>query len=66
MVQTAIIIILHWKFNPKTSFACVVASVATFVGIGGVMYMDILPEIIYQGIGVINIILCKNNFGFYL
>lgn len=57
MVQTAILIILHWKLNPKTSTACVIASTAMFSAIGGVMYLDILPDLIYQGIGITNIVL---------
>lgn len=57
MIQTAIIIILHWKFNPKTNALNIVASTGLFASIGAVMYLDILPDIVYQGIGIINIVL---------
>ncbi len=59
LVQTALIIVLFWKFNPKTSTGCVVGSTAAFTAIGTVMYLDILPDLIYQGVGVINIFLCN-------
>jgi len=57
MVQTAIIIVLYWKFSPKTTLGCVLGSIGLFSGIGAVMYMDILPDVVYQGIGIINIVL---------
>jgi len=58
-VQTAILIVLHWKLNPKTSKLLVLVSLVAFSGIGAVMYLDILPDRVYEFIGIINIALCK-------
>lgn len=65
-VQTIILILLHWKLNPKTSKACVAASIVAFSAIGTVMYLDILPDRVYEFIGIINIILCKRDFKYFL
>ena len=61
-VQNVILIILHWTFNPKTSRACIIASTVTFAALGYILIGGILPGVLYDGIGVVNIILCKIHF----
>jgi len=57
LVQTVILIILHWVFNPKTSKACVVASLGAFAGISYVLFGGILPARYYDYIGFTNVVL---------
>ena len=57
LVQTALLIVLHWVFNPKTSKACVVASLGAFAGIGYLLFGGILPSRYYDYIGVTNVVL---------
>lgn len=54
--QTFILILLHWKFNPKTSAACVIASLALFAGLCAVLFLELLPSSLYELIATINII----------
>lgn len=55
--QNALLIILHWKFNPKTNAITSFLVGAFFAGFSFVLYSDILPEYVWEGVGIANIVL---------